>query len=316
MFETFDLKSFGIYIRDLRKSLSYTQKDIEDISGVSVDSQRRIERGTVLPRYDTLVYLSLAYKVDLLEDLKNYRNSNVIFQYYSRLDDLILKFDLNALQNLVNDFNEFSGAEEEGTFINNSVKEQFLLILEGISALNSENFSESLNCFIEAIRVSIPTFEPEKFSSQKYTHFETRILTLIAFSLRQEKQLKLSSKILKECLSRSNFDIEASSNEKLMICKLYSQLSYNYTMGDDFDTVIKYSQEGIEYCNKHHLSYGLAVLLYRRGIAEFKLGLDDYRSTLRKSINLLLITGKRELAERYAETTKEIYDIELHIDKI
>ena len=316
MFETFDLKEFGKFLKDLRKSLSYTQKDIERISGVSSDTLRRIESGSVLPRYDTLVYLSLAYKKDLLEDLKSYRNSNVIFQYYTRLDSLILKYNLSALQDLEKDFEKFSNNQKEELFLNTFIKEQFLLLLKGISILNSKDPTASLEYFINAMKKSIPLFDLEMFESIKYTHFETRILMLIAIVLAKKKDLDISTKILKECLSMSNFDYEATSNEKLMICKLYFELAYNAHRIDRYKEVIQYSDKGIEYCNKHYISYPLAALFYRKGIAEFNLGLNSHISSLKKSISLLLITNNAPLAKIYAKTAYDMYDIKINIEEL
>jgi len=43
-----------------------TQKYVEEVSGVNCDTLRKIESSLVIPRYETLEYLSMAYKVDLL----------------------------------------------------------------------------------------------------------------------------------------------------------------------------------------------------------------------------------------------------------
>lgn len=100
-------ESFGEYLRSLRVSLGFSQKDIEALSGVSSLTLRRIEKGEVLPRFDTLRYLSIAFKKDLLEDLREYSNSIGFFKYYPRLENLIVSYDIKTLQNLSVDFEKF-----------------------------------------------------------------------------------------------------------------------------------------------------------------------------------------------------------------
>lgn len=59
MFESDKIIEFGTHLKNLRLSLGFTQKDVQRLSGLNINSLRKIENGDVLPRYDTIFYLSL-----------------------------------------------------------------------------------------------------------------------------------------------------------------------------------------------------------------------------------------------------------------
>ena len=61
-----DFQLLGEAIADIRKEWGYTQKDVYDMSKVSIETQRRIEHGLKEPKVSTLERLSLIYKTDLL----------------------------------------------------------------------------------------------------------------------------------------------------------------------------------------------------------------------------------------------------------
>ncbi|PHS35030.1 MAG: hypothetical protein COA82_05700 [Alkaliphilus sp.] len=312
MFTCFNLCGFGNHLKQIRKSFGYTQEDVRRLSGINPDTLRNIENGKVIPRFDTLEYLSLIYKKDLLNDLRHYRNSNTYLQYYSRLSNLILNYNLDTLRNLKNDWDEFVESQKtEDTLLNASMKEQFALVLEGITLYNSEKSKASLRCFVDAVKMTNSFFDLDKFTSLKYSYFELRILLLISLSLAKKNNFQKSNNILSECLNQSNFDFEATFNEKLLITLIYFNLSYNSHKLNFYDKSLSYAKLGIEHSNKNHISYSLAPLLYRKGIAEYLLCLDNYKDTLNFSISLLLITDRKKLAALYAKKALDVYGIVL-----
>ena len=69
----YNLEAFGNELRDIRKSLRLTQKDIEDQTLISTDTLRRIENGKVMPKQETFDLMSVILKRDLNELLLKYR---------------------------------------------------------------------------------------------------------------------------------------------------------------------------------------------------------------------------------------------------
>lgn len=308
MFESFDLSKFGKHLRELRTSLGYTQRDVGELSGLTADTLRRIENGEVVPRYDTLVYLSHVYKKDLLTVLKSYSSANDLFDFYYRLEDLILRHDLDALQQLKRDFEKYTTSNENKIYLLNiTVTDQFKFMLSGVEEYYASDFNGGFDHFYAALKLSHPTFELKLFDQFRYIEFDLRILLMIAVTL--SEQPRLSNSILLFCLKHINGSAYATMNEKILRIKVYSNLAYNYHRIDEHQNALIYANEGIEYCNKHYISYSLPLLLYRKGMAKYHLKEDNYLESLRLSIYMLNILGAYELAEEYKKKTRERYGI-------
>jgi transcriptional regulator with XRE-family HTH domain len=308
MFESYDLVNFGNHLRRLRKALKLTQKDVESLSGLTADALRRIENGEVVPRYDTLLYLSHTYKKDLLAVLKSYSNANELFDYYRRLEDLLVFNDMTALEQLTQEFSTYvKNNPEKSSLVNGAVVNQFNLMLSGVARYYSPEPKGSCEYFCAALKVSHPTFTPELFDQFRYFEFESRILLMVAVSL--SDQPALSIRMLHFCLENLNKDNQASIYEKYLRVKIHFNLSYKYHTIDDDQNALLNANKGIECCNKYYLSYSLGPLLYRKGIAEFILGMPDYLESLRAAIQVLNIQNAHELAEKYKAITKENYGI-------
>lgn len=310
MFESFDLTKFGRHLKKIRRSLGYTQEKAADIAGLATDTLRRIEKGEVIPRYDTLVYLSLTYKKDLLAALRSYSNANTLFRFYYSLDDAILLNDLSALEQLIQDFDTYmNSSSDRSALVNIVATDQFKLILSGVKKHYTSDHPDDLEDFLAAMKISNPEFEPEQFDRFKYTEFELRILFMIASSLSDETHL--SNAMMFFCLEHLDESIHATLHEKLLRSKIYFNLSYNFHLMDYHENALKYASEGIDWCNKNYLSFCLAALLYRKGIAQFHLGHPEYLTSLQSSICMLNIQGAYELIDRYKKITRETYGIDI-----
>lgn len=310
MFKSFDLTKFGEHLRELRKSLDYTQETAANKSRLSIDTLRRVERGEVVPRYDTLIHLSLTYKKDLLAVLSSYSNANALFYFYHTLEDAILLNDLGGLEQLAQDFDDYmSNNSDSNHLVNVAAADQFRLMVSAIKKYYS-SCNDNLDDCYAAMKISHPTFTLELFDQFNYTQFELRILFMIASSLSREK-VNSSNEIMLFCLERVDESIHATFHEKLLRIKIYFNLSYNYHRIDDHKNALDVANKGIAFCNKNYLSHCLGALLYRKGIAQFHLSHPDYLETLQYSICILKIQDAHELAEHYKQVTYETYGITL-----
>lgn len=313
MFVSYNLNSFGLKLKDIRESMGYTQLDVQNICGINTDTLRRTENGRTIPKYDTLEILSDTYRVDLLNLLTDYRLSEKLYTYYERLDFLISNFNIDVLRNLKNDFKNFIGSEQD-TLVNPKIYRQFELMLEGISKYNSKNAkerSESLEAFIAAMKCSITDFDITTFLNFRYSIFEMRILLLIALGLSLQKEYKLSNDYLIFLLNNIGPEYKENIQTILLNIKIFIKLSYNYHNLSEDIKILKYANDGIEYCVKTNNMFGLYLLYYRKGIAEFMLGHDNYIDSLHKSIQILEIQGKFDLAKLYREITEERYGVSI-----
>jgi transcriptional regulator with XRE-family HTH domain len=313
VFSTYNLSIFGKKLKAIRKTMGFTQHDVSQLCGINRDTLRRIEQGDSIPRYDTLELLSSVYKVDLLDQLKLYRSSNKLYSYYHRLDKLITNADIDTLNTLADDYVIFIKDEQEALFDPN-LYTQFQWMLKGISAYYSEDGVkklQSLDLFLNSIRLSIPTFDVYEFQTFKYNIFEMRILLLIALSIAHNGLYHQSNLILKFLLNAMLKDSLNSLDDVLLTIKIYANLSYNAFNLDDYKNSLNYSNQGIAYCNKHTNYFSLHLLFFRKGIALFRLNKEGYLDPLHKSIQLLEIQENYELARNYKQVLLDRYNIEV-----
>lgn len=315
MFETMDLKTFGQKLRTIRRTLGHTQADVYHCIGISCDTLRRIENGTVVPRYDTLEYLSSFYKIDLLEALLEYRKSTGLYDFYKQLDTLILSYDAAALRQLKDTFNTRVHKNINlSDMIRHEGIEQFKTLLTGIAALNSRHAYERATAhqlFIDAMRQTNASFLPETFEQCRYNGLELRVLLLTAIALVEHTEYVQSNAILTylknnaEKLNTENRDVQ------LMTIKIYANLSYNYHALTLHAQALESANTGIDYCNATYSNYGLANLLFRKGIALYHLEDKHFSTPLQQSIVILEATGKKALAQHYKDIAKKNYDLSL-----
>lgn len=313
MFSSYNLTEFGKQLRQIRKSLGYSQNDVNALCGINRDTLRRIEGGESLPRYDTLETLSGIYKADLLDELKYYRYANRIYTYYHRLDKLIASFDLEVLNKLMQDYDEFT-AHQEDLLLDPVLYNQFALLLESIGAYYANDASlrqQVLEIATKSMQLSYPEFDIYNYKAYKYNLFEMRILLVMALALADERKYSRSSEILdfllKQILKRSFAQID----DVMLTIKIYANLSYNAFILNDYKRSLQYANDGIAFCNENTNMFGLYLLYSRKGLAEFRLGLPNYMDALSKSLHLLEIQNKFDLAHTYQKVFKERYELDL-----
>lgn len=312
MFASYNLKTFGLQLKKIRESIGYSQNDVQNLCGINTDTLRRIENGYTIPKYDTLELLSQIYKIDLLNILRKARSHEQLYSYYERLDSLISSYNIEILKDLDKDFQAFVHSEESNKLVNNIIYSQFTLILKGIREYYQEDKAEVLNSlytFEKAIKCSVSEFTIENFQEFNYNLFELRILLLVALALSEHKKYELSNKILNyildEMISFSFNDIQVS----LLIIKVYLKLAYNFHNLSEDEKTLEYAVKGIDYSVENNIMFALYALYYRKGIAEFMLSKEDYIDSLHKSIQILEIQEKFDLAKLYKDITLDKYKI-------
>ncbi|NLI64635.1 MAG: helix-turn-helix domain-containing protein [Bacteroidales bacterium] len=310
MFETIYLSDFGDHLRNIRLSLGLTQVDVQNSSTITADTLRRIESGQSVPRYDTLVLLSKTYKRDLILDLKKHTSTSKLFEYYQELDQLIIKGNIAEIDNLEQEVTkDLNNDLNTDLLIQKSEATQFTLMLSGIKKYYSDSRSSSFEDFYSALEISHPGFKPTQYEHFSYTDFELRLLLLLGLSL--SDALEQGTSILLYCLKSFENSSNLTTHEKFLLIKLYFNLSYNFHRSLDYKNALKYARLGIQFCNENYLSYCLAQLLYRKGIAEFRLGIDGYKTTLKLALHMQIILGNPDQAEEYKRIAYETYKIEL-----
>lgn len=311
MFEAFDTTAFGKYMKNVRKSLDLTQIDVVNLCNVNVETLRRLEKGQVIPKYDTLEYLSDAYKMDVMSLFSFFRSSEALYNFYNYVDEIIIEYNLDKLTSLENEYREILNDVKLDQIINKTQMDQMSLIVRGIKEFNKEQYGECLDTFKETMKLSNKQFEIEKYNQFKYTELDYRILLLIALGLSEVKELEQANLLLELILKKFTALARVHENDKKLLIKVYSNLSYNCHCLDDFKKALKYADKGIQYCNNNSTTYGLFLLYYRRGVAKFLLGKRNYKKDFEYCIMLLEMKKNKKLIELYKRITKEKYGIEI-----
>lgn len=312
MFVSYNLEDFGKELKKIRTSLGFSQADVQKIVGVSIDTIRKIERGWVVPRYDTLELLSVAYKQDLLELLKSSRSNKFLMEFHDDLDYIITVYDRDAAAALKERLLDNFSSEFQMSIINPQELQQFISFVDAIGAYYSDFSSDRENtkaALIEALRLTIPDFQLMKYRQYTYGYIEFRILLFISLFIAKEGQYKLSNRILYYILNYISESHYTTKYIDFLSINIYFNLAYNYHMLDEHSKVIETADEGIAFCIEHRTCHALFSLYYRKGIAQFNLRDKEYRESITMAFYILKAMGMHKLLEQYQKITEEKYGI-------
>jgi transcriptional regulator with XRE-family HTH domain len=316
MFYSYDLSNFGIELRSIRQKNGYTQNYVKEHTGVNEDTLRRIENGTVIPKYETLEILSSLYKTDLLLLLQTHRRDKHFYDYYRWLDQIIANNDIHLLVKLTSEYKKCIHDDNSPSFmINNAELKQFELLLLGIKLFNSDDQSDHKNTvdtLTNALKLTISDFSIINFKNYSYNLLEIRILFLLGLLKEKCNDRHASSEILKYVLTYLVDNSEFDEDVQKIVIKCYCNISYNFHRIDDDISALNYANAGIDFCVKNSNLNCLYLLYARKGVAEFFLKEPNYIDALTKSIHLLQINKQFDLAELYTKTFKEKYNVSIN----
>lgn len=77
---------FGKELKAIRKRLKLSQKRVNSLTGVNRDTIRRIEQGSVVPTFDTVLKLSTVYHQDLMYLFSKFAYNHGLNVYYEEID--------------------------------------------------------------------------------------------------------------------------------------------------------------------------------------------------------------------------------------
>lgn len=299
----FNLALFGNKVRRLRKKLKLTQSDVSEATGVNIETIRRIEAGKVLPRLDTLEYLSPALKEDLQSMLMKCRLDDyaVFLEIQNRIEQ---KFDKDDIDTLHMEYNELLCLRKStnNEYYRVAIDQLLIFISAALSYKKDNNPELALHKLIMSIKKTTDGFTLDNYQRFAYTELEIRILMHIAMILnvmgKQEQYLKM----LTFCANHAN------QHEKIYPKVLYN-LAGAYLRGKNYGKAMEYTTRAIHLCNQTRNYTGLHLLYYNKALCEFRLGKGDYRDSLNKAIFLCDIYGYTSLKKRILLNCKEVFRI-------
>ncbi len=301
----YNLQGFGEEICSIRNSLGLTQKDVCELSGIHIDTLRKIEHGKVMPVQETLDLVSPILKKDLNKLLLDYRinNYSAFQEIKNRLESKIDRDEYQTLSVELNNLKTLLNTESNTYFI--GLLNQLILLTESIILTEKYGkLNESLDKLIEAIKITTPEFSLDNYESFVYSSMELRILMNIALLINNIESIEKSLEIMEFCMKI----VEPNENIYPKICY---NLSYTYHRLDIHEQALKYSNLGIEYCTKYRDYNGLNLLYFRKGIAEYLIGYKSYMDSLKKCIYFCEVLDQHELKDMVIRNCKKFYNIDI-----
>ncbi|GAU76233.1 helix-turn-helix [Fusibacter sp. 3D3] len=268
-----------------------------------------MENGKTVPKLETLGYLSVAYKQDVLAIFSFFRTNQELYELYKELDYIIVSNELERLNDFCDNLIKIENDDEKVNLFNTNELDQLKMIVEGIKLLNCESnrYHDVLSVLNRAIHRTLKGFKVDRFEYYKYNQIEKRILLLFAVTYAELEAYAFSNKLLFFLMDISNGDRFISQIDLFMYIKVIFNISYNFHEMDFFEDSLEYATKGIELCLKNKTTYLLSGLLFRRAVSKKNLQRSDADSDFRKSIELLNVMGQKALKEIYIEKATELY---------
>lgn len=314
MFVSYNLENFGEELKKIRKNLGFNQTDVQELVGVNVDTIRKVESGRVIPRYDTLELLSVAYKEDLLELLKNSRSNKFLMEYYDDLDYIITCYDKSATTILKEKLQENFSADIKDTIVNPLELKQFIIFVDIVDAYYANIFAPNEAAKYElmsALQLTIPKYNIKRFKRYNYSYIEFRILFLISLLIANENNCTFSNEILYYILDKISDRTYSTKYLDYLIINLHFNIAYNFHMLDNHEKVIEVADQGIEYCIEKRTNHALFSLYYRKGIAQYNLRDEGHMESIKTAFYLLKANRIPKLLEQYQKITRDKYGISI-----
>ncbi|WP_343231683.1 helix-turn-helix domain-containing protein [Tissierella simiarum] len=287
----YNLDDFGKKVRIIRQRLNLTQKEVTLITGVNIDTLRKIENGKVIPKHETLDLMSLALKEDLNPLLLKYRidNYSEFHEMKNKIEYKLESGNFNDLEVELVNFKKLLDCNINSYFMN--LINQLLLSVESvILKVNYADYDKSLLKLVDAMKITIPKFSLSKYKSFAYNNIELRILMNIALILDKIESTEKSLELLEFCMDMAEYNQDIYS-------KLCYNLSYTYHRLRFHEKSLYYSNLGIENCIKHKTLSYLSHLYFRKGVAEYCLGYNNYKESLLRSKNFSKLLGQNKLTD-------------------
>ncbi|MBI9010994.1 MAG: helix-turn-helix transcriptional regulator [Clostridiales bacterium] len=311
MFRMLDMSEFGAQVRKIREDLNLTRKIVEELTGITKETLRKIEKGDVVPQFTTLQLLSVEYKIDLIEIFNQYKNSNLILNTHNLIDEILISHS-----NMTDSLSQFEISTENTAMCNliDPVElKQFNNLIQFLPISyfpEKEKKTEAITGLLTSFNLHHEAYDFENFENYSYSYLELRTLHVIGALYADLKEYSLSNRIFNYLMLNINIDKYSSSPTKKLYIKLLCNIAYNYHSLDQHESIIKVVNEGIDFCNQFDSSYLLEMLLYRKAVSQYFLNDPKHKKTFKQVRSILEIKNYDEKIKIYAKVTKEKYNID------
>lgn len=304
MFESYNMKKLGATLRTIRESNNLTRQQVSTHLGLHTDSLRKIESGSVIPKYESLEMLSQLYRIDILNLLRTHRHNISLENIYESLDEFLINDKIESILDLKNqihkDPNKYALLSQDEYFT-------LKLFIDSVIVFH-ENKTPDLQEMVIILEQHIDINTLKNFKiTQMASPLLTRLANVLAMIQMRLSNYDSSINILEVILEIAKTDATNLYASFKFVVKYCYSLSYCYFLQSNYEKSLYYANQGIDLAVKNQSMYMLYSLYSRKGASEFKLEIDTYKDSFAKCIHLADMLGDESLTKKYIEITREKY---------
>lgn len=300
----YNLELFGEKLKSIRKSLNLNKKELAEMAFIADKTIRRYESGKVMPNFDVLESLSPYYKTDLAALLIQCRfdDYSVFYSIKNKMDLRLYNKSDSDLQKELKELDILLSSAKNKYCIN--LINQLVVFIKAVAFYNNEKYDLAYDKFIEAMKITTPSFDLDKYNSYIFSSMEIRILMNIGLIINKFKDKDKYLEILEFCIN----NIECNDEIFPILC---SNLAGAYFRIKNYQRALEYSDIGIQFCVEYQNSNSLSNLYYIKGCAEYRLDIKEHVDTLKTSVYLSRAFKQDKLENIIIEKCKKNFDIDL-----
>lgn len=281
---------FGDMIKKHRYKLNMNQKMVSILSGVSINTLREIENGRVIPKIETLNYLSPIYKINLIDEysscLLGYSNKTI--DTLNRIESKIIREDFTSLYTEINLLQRLLELIDN-EFLLMRIK-QTIFFIQGIIdfELNNKRLKAASN-FHTALKIGSPSFCLKDFRSFYYSDLEKRIIIALAIvgSYKQNEKNHI--------LTVADFLSSDQDTSNLLQIKLLYYYGIEYLHSNQLEKANGFIDKGIQLSQKTNQMYPLAFLGLVKAKIKYRTNCRNWSEYLFKINNMRSLFGQRKI---------------------
>lgn len=296
MFESLRACNFGDEMRNVRKNNNFTQSEVSALLGISTDTLRRIEKGEVIPKIETLLYLGGLYGENLLMLFDKCTRFAVFEELFSEIDLLIHNEKTTQLVQRLAIANKMI-AQHDNVLCNSFECEQFKNYIQALtlfyqpmqnSGQQDSNYNQAIKLLSDALHLRIADFQLSNVPDN-LTQLELRLIMMLITILYQAKKYNACRLICDSLINTYDFDQLESIYQISSLSKIIALTANVHHNLQNYQQALDYADLGIELCLRRHVYYELANHYFRRACALYHLNHGGYQNAYQKCLNLLAI---------------------------
>ena len=296
-------ESFARQLKAIRKDIGLSQREVSEATGVALRTLQMIETGKVLPKIETLQYLSPAYKVNLIQLFSETMISEPAM-YYEFVKEVEWKIDQSDLSQLEKDI------ETVKKFIETQTSEYYILLLNQYKAIlesyahikKDSDYQKALEILIEGLRLTQPDYDLKQYEEYHYSPIEIRLLmnlALVHWNLKKDEMYFDILKFLSDYVSEND--------------NLYPKILYNlsnaYGRFGNHEKELEYVSKSIDAAIRLQSLKELHFFYYTKAIAEFHLKNENWKNSIRLALSICEAYKQEKMKERLIHFSKEKFNM-------